>query len=206
MENKHKMKEKFAKALLHILETTPLEDVSIKEILEQSKLSKNTFYYYFDDKYELVDWIFELKMKENEEILTKALYLPNNFINVCNSLYDNRSFYLSCFSYFGHTKLYDSLFQIFFELWKSNLNMRKTRFQLRISEKEILMLAELKTYALIGVINNWMRNGMKEEDMEDFESMYKLLDRECFCPGPTAGYKLSESQLEESEWMQVYIS
>ena len=52
------LKEKIADALIKLLETKTLDKITIKEIVEICNTSRQTFYYYFKDIYDIVEWIF----------------------------------------------------------------------------------------------------------------------------------------------------
>lgn len=52
-------KHLLAQALEDLLETKPLNKVTVKELVEKSGVNRQTFYYNFPDIYALVEWIFE---------------------------------------------------------------------------------------------------------------------------------------------------
>lgn len=56
MEN---MKRKFASALVEMLETSTLDKITIKALAKHCGTSRQTFYYYFNDIYNIIEWIFE---------------------------------------------------------------------------------------------------------------------------------------------------
>ncbi|MCD7951216.1 MAG: TetR/AcrR family transcriptional regulator [Erysipelotrichaceae bacterium] len=55
---KQSSQDTFSEALNLLLETTPFEDITTLQIIEQSKLSRSTFYRYFNDKYDLLTYLF----------------------------------------------------------------------------------------------------------------------------------------------------
>ena len=58
MSNNNITKKAFAEAIKHLLTKKPLTKISVKDITEHCNISRNTFYYHFRDKYELINWIF----------------------------------------------------------------------------------------------------------------------------------------------------
>lgn len=58
MANEYMTKRSFADALKEIVKTKPLEKIFVKDITNYCGVSKNTFYYHFQDKYELLHRIF----------------------------------------------------------------------------------------------------------------------------------------------------
>lgn len=54
-----KTKQRLAIAIEEIMQTKPLEKITIQEICDHSFLTRQTFYHHFKDKYDLVNWIFD---------------------------------------------------------------------------------------------------------------------------------------------------
>ena len=48
-----------AESLQDLMRTHPLEKISVNDIVEHAGVGRNTFYYHFADKYDLVNWCFQ---------------------------------------------------------------------------------------------------------------------------------------------------
>lgn len=48
-----------AQALISLMEARPFDKISVNLLAHTAHVSRNTFYYYFADKYELVEWTFQ---------------------------------------------------------------------------------------------------------------------------------------------------
>ena len=59
MERKKTSPQLLADALLELSRKKPVDKITIREITEQSGLSNQTFYNYFQDKYDLMLWIYK---------------------------------------------------------------------------------------------------------------------------------------------------
>lgn len=57
-------KKRIAKAFKRQLAVKSFEKVSVVDIMQEAKMRRQTFYNYFVDKYELLDWIFETELQE----------------------------------------------------------------------------------------------------------------------------------------------
>lgn len=58
MNNSFRTKDIIANALLELSNRKPLSEISISDITDFCDLSRNTFYYHFKDKQELIFWIY----------------------------------------------------------------------------------------------------------------------------------------------------
>lgn len=59
MEGNEKTKYKMANSIKCLMETTPLDKITVKSIVEHCGMTRQTFYRNFQDKYDLVNWYFE---------------------------------------------------------------------------------------------------------------------------------------------------
>lgn len=188
MSNNLITKEALASALKSLLKEMPLSKISVKCITNYCNISRNTFYYHFKDKYELINWIFYSDMLQNVNSFNDPEKLTASFVNVCKCLYTNRKFYLACFQYVGQNSLYEYLFDFYYELWKINIDVRYTECGFKLTEDELNLMAKLKSHALVGIISDWVRDGMHDNYMNYFEQIHDILEFE------NAGYSLLSNE------------
>ena len=67
---------KLAKSLKDLMSNQPFEKLSVSDITNNCDLHRQTFYYHFDDKYELLDWIV---YKELIEPLVEGFTFDNMY-------------------------------------------------------------------------------------------------------------------------------
>lgn len=181
-------KDALANALKALLCQMPLSKISVKNITNYCNISRNTFYYHFKDKYELINWIFYSDMLENVNSFNDPGKLTESFVKVCKCLYANRKFYLACFQYVGQNSLYDYLYDFYYELWKINIDLHYTEFGLKLTEGELHIMAQMKSHALVGIISDWVKDGMHDNYMAYFEQVHSVLELEA------SGYSLLSNQ------------
>lgn len=58
------IKRQFVLALKKLMQSTPLDKISVVDIALEAELSRQTFYMHFKDRYDLVIYIFEQSFKE----------------------------------------------------------------------------------------------------------------------------------------------
>lgn len=171
-------KEYLASSLKELLKERPLAKISVKDITEHSGMSRNSFYYHFQDKYELINWVFYSDISGNESLFKHPSKLAENFISICKCLYNNREFYLACFQYAGQNSLFETLYQIYYRLWKDNLSMRYTMLGTCLSEEELDLMARLDAHAFVGITADWVKDGMRNNYMEYFRKISSFIDIE----------------------------
>ncbi len=105
-------KKALADALKELMETTPFEKISVTEISEACGMNRKSFYYHFKDKYDLVNWIFDVETRElvasfnQEETYTGRMEFLEK---LCDYLYENRDFYRRALKIEGQNSLSDHI-------------------------------------------------------------------------------------------------
>lgn len=86
-------KEVLAASMMELAKTKSVDKISIKEIVQNCGLTATTFYNHFQDKYQLLAWIYNRKVEalfaETSGIVTWHQFL----MAVCTPLQENRTFY-----------------------------------------------------------------------------------------------------------------
>lgn len=52
-------KESLGNALKKMLTIKPIDKITVKDLVEECGVNRQTFYYHFDDVYDLLEWVFE---------------------------------------------------------------------------------------------------------------------------------------------------
>ena len=168
-----------AESMKRLLTNRPLEKISVSDIAKDCCISRNTFYYHFRDKYDLVIWIFDTETadwlfaeEDTEESDVAILMRLSDYFR------ENRAFYRSAMSYEGQNSLRDHLYSLVYQ----RLEARLRRFLLRTDtpegERELRFAAEFYTTALTGLFVRWVLQGM-EEDIEGYhDCLWRILSGE----------------------------
>lgn len=197
MSNNSITKEALATALKKLLEQQSLSKISVKHITDYCNISRNTFYYHFKDKYELINWMFYTDMLENVNSFNDPSKLTESFVKVCKALYAERKFYFACFQYVGQNSLFESLYEIYYELWKINIDMGYSECGFKLSESELSLMAKLKAHALVGIIKDWVDEGMHDNYMKYFEQIREILDSESLGYSILSNQRMMEKRAEK---------
>ncbi len=79
--------------------------------------------------------------------------------------------------------MFDVLTELYMELWTKTLRERYANSGLDLSDDEIQLMAKMNTRAMVGMITDWVKKGMKDDYMNYSEQNAASLDRECFVVG-----------------------
>lgn len=126
MDRHDETKYIFAQAIKDLIKVVPLDKIAVTDIVTRSGMTRQTFYRYFKDKYDLVNWYFEklvlqsFRQMGNGCSLQEALQLKFAFIN------SEHSFFKEAFKSNDYNNLVNYDFNCIYEFYKGiiekNLN------------------------------------------------------------------------------------
>ena len=89
-------KRALASALRELMKEVPFDKIQVSHICDRCGMNRKSFYYHFKDKYDLLNWIFDMEFitfaqasKEDTNIDNRIEWIQG----ICNYFYENRSFY-----------------------------------------------------------------------------------------------------------------
>lgn len=102
MANSQITKRAVAVSLKQRMEHTPLEKITITDICDDCGLNRKSFYYHFQDKYQLIIWIFEEEIGRpiRQKVASNSVSL-SLAIELCEALATERAFYAGALSVTG---------------------------------------------------------------------------------------------------------
>ena len=167
-----------ADSLKQLMAGNSFDKISVAEIVEYSGLNRNSFYYHFRDKYDLVNWVFQTEFLDRIKI--GAEDSSWEFIEqICNYFYENRIFYINALSVKGQNSFSDYFSAKFYE-------MLAPRFAAMLGDRKNKDLyANLFADAFLAIILRWLKDGAKIAPDDFMQLLYETLT---FAP-PTKGNK-----------------
>lgn len=142
-------KHALAQALKELVKTKPIEKISIGNICDACGLNRKSFYYHFQDKYELINWIY------NTEFVQPALKKKYEhewelLEDVCRYFYENRDFYKKTFCIEGQNSFSEYFFSFACDL------ISKLIVDSFPEEPSVTPYAEFFTDAFVNAIKKWL--------------------------------------------------
>ena len=138
----------------------PFEKITISDITSECGLNRQTFYYHFQDKYELLNWIFyndvispfkdDFTIENwSEQLLQILRILKENskfYTNAINTPYGNefRKYFLNVI-----VKITDDILAQMTEGYN-------------VKQENLKFISEFFAYGIAGSIVKWVQTGMKE--------------------------------------------
>ena len=95
-------KQAVAAAMKELMSERPFSKITVSDIAGRSRLNRNSFYYHFKDKFDLVNWIFYTELLQTLNRQERAALSGWGLIEcLCGFLYRDRDFYINALSVSG---------------------------------------------------------------------------------------------------------
>ena len=102
-------KELLAESFYELMLTHDFEKITIKMITDSSNVIRPTFYYYFQDKYDLLEWIMVKKIFENTDKLIDMGMEIEALKCIFVSIDKDRKFFTNAFKITGQNSFEEML-------------------------------------------------------------------------------------------------
>jgi len=153
-------KNALANGLKQITKKKSFDKITILDITETCGLNRQTFYYHFQDKYELVDWIY---YNETISIIINDLTFETWSDRVLQMLTKMKSedyFYENTLKASFENGFREYLYRVTSELFYNIID--RIASNVDIAEDEKKFIAEFYSFGIVGIIISWAQHGMKE--------------------------------------------
>ena len=156
-------------SLKHLLLQKPLHKITINDITEDCGINRMTFYYHFKDIYDLVEW-------SCEEDARKALAgnrtydtWQQGFLQILQAVLENKPFIMTVYRSVSKEQIESYLYKLTFELIEGVVNEKAEGTGLPEEDKRFI--ADFYKYGFVGVMLDWIKDGMQEDYSTDRKSV-----------------------------------
>lgn len=157
-------KRALEESLKHLLLQKPLNKITINDITEDCGVNRMTFYYHFQDIYDLVEWSCEEDAKR--ALAGKKTYQTwqEGFLNIFHAVEEEKPFVMNVYRSVSREKLETYLYQATQGLLMGVVEEQSAGMDIPQSDKEFI--ATFYKYGFVGIMIDWIEHDMKEDPEE----------------------------------------
>lgn len=147
-------------SLKRLLLKKPLDKITIRDLTEDCGISRMTFYYHFKDIYDLVEWIcYE---DASQALQGKKTYdtWQEGLLQIFEAVMENKPFIMNVYHTLSRERIENYLFRLTHDLIMGVVNEKSQG--LSVSETEKNFIADFYKYSFVGIMLDWIKQGMKE--------------------------------------------
>ena len=160
-------------SLKNLLLKKPFDKITINDIAEDCGISRMTFYYHFKDIYDLVEWSCEEEAKRILEDKTNYDTWPEAFLALFEEVLRNKPFVLNVYRSVSREQIENYLYKVVQGLLLNIVNEKAAGMTVRDEDKKFI--ADFYKYAFIGLMLEWVKNGMKEDPKRIVSNLERMI-------------------------------
>ena len=166
-------KRALEQSLKNLLLKKPLTKITISDIAEDCGINRMTFYYHFKDIYDLVEWsCLEDARKALEEKKTHDTW-QEGLLNIFRAVLENKPFVMNVYHCIDHEQVEKYLKPLTDNLIMGVINEQSADITVREEDKEFI--ARVYSYIFIGIMLDWIKDGMKTEPKQIVDKLAILI-------------------------------
>lgn len=153
-----KTKFKLAKSLKDLMRSQPLEKITVKDIVEHCAVSRQSFYRLFQDKYDLVNWYFEVLAQQSFKQMGKQCTLREGLIKKFQFIEQEAVFFDQAFSLQDANSLINYDYACIYDFYKQLIEDEQDM----PLDEGLSFLLRMYCHGSIAMTVEWVKAGRKQ--------------------------------------------
>jgi probable dihydroxyacetone kinase regulator len=167
-------KKQLAISLKKLMSQSSLKNITVKDVVADCGVNRQTFYYHFQDIYDLLGWIFRTEALEAIGDYKTHKTWQLGFLKVFQYVEDNKAFCMNTFGSLGREHLEQFLNSITFDLLYGVVEELSTGSNITREDKRFI--ADFYSYAFAGLLLQWLKTGAKEKPGNIIKKLSTLIE------------------------------
>ncbi|EOO14867.1 MULTISPECIES: dihydroxyacetone kinase transcriptional activator DhaS [Bacillus cereus group] len=151
-------KKIIANSLKYLMETESFHKISVSDIMLHCQMRRQTFYYHFKDKFELLSWIYKEETKENIIDFLDYETWENIFDLLFDYFYENQKFYRNAFKVIEQNSFNHYLFEHTKNLYMKIIDELSMSCRFSLSDETKNTIASFYSHGFVGTIKDWIES------------------------------------------------
>ncbi len=166
-------KQSIADSVKELCHQKGFEKITIKDISEKCGINRQTFYYHFLDKYDLLEWIYKTELID---VFLKDLSFenwPDRLEQLLTAMKDDKAFYINTVT---HTEYYikNAMLLQAQQIFEQAIDtLDETR---KVNRPQRDFITRFFAFGLCGTIIDWVESGMESSPEYIRKNMTTLRD------------------------------
>lgn len=157
-------KQLIADSLKKLMAEKPLNKISIRELVADCGVNRQTFYYHFQDIYALLEWIIEKEIVSVLGNTDNFLTWQEAGVYFLRYLKQNSTVVLCALNSMGRTSLKKLLFNDIFKI--ATLYIENVSSDIKVSEENFNHIVHFYAISFGALLEDWLSTGMPNEPEE----------------------------------------
>lgn len=164
-------KYKLADSVKQCMKTTPVDRITVKDIVEGCGLTRQTFYRNFKDKYDLINWCFDKLVQQSLGKIETGSTVGDSLARKFAFILEEKAFFSGAFRSDDQNSLKEHDFELILQFYH-NLIARRTS---RPLDEELQFQLELYCRGSVYMTVKWVLGGMKDTPQQMADKLVEAI-------------------------------
>lgn len=166
-------KRKLADKLKELMKKKPFEKITVSELIRDCEINRKTFYYHFDDIYDLLKWTFEeeaIAVVKNYDLKSDSKEVINFVLDYCQ---ENHFLLINACDSVGRDSFRCFFYNDFYDIGLSIISEAERTCGKSVDEGYRSFLCSFYVEAISGILYNWIKsngNGFSRTEVVSYIS------------------------------------
>lgn len=160
-------------AFVRLLDQMPLDKITVRDIITECGISRNTFYYHYGDVYALLETLLRQEMQKLQAKHRPGDTWYDDLRVIFTHISQNRRRVYHIYHSINHSILTQYLFQATEGLFLEYV--REAAEGLDAAEEDLRFICFSYQSMFMGMLLDWLRRGMKGEPVDFLERAQRLM-------------------------------
>ena len=152
-------KKALADALKAALQNKPLDKITVKELVETCGINRQTFYYHFQDIYDLLGWIYQTEAIDAIRYKKSYDTWPQGLLAIFTYVGNNRQLCINTYRSLARDHLERFLDEVLNDLLGHVVDEIAVDTPATAEQKEFI--TRFYSHAFAGILLDWLKQGLK---------------------------------------------
>lgn len=151
-----------------------MNKITVKQLVDDCGLNRQTFYYHFQDIYDLLGWIYKTEAIERIAPFRSYHTWTDGFNKIFCYIESNKAFCCNTLNSLGRNHLDAYLYEMTNDLMLGVINELADGMEVSAEDKQFM--ANFYTLAFTGLVIQWMKNDMKDRPQHIIAKLNVLIE------------------------------
>ena len=153
-------KFRLADAVKECMKTTPVEDITVRQICSVCGVTRQTFFRSFHDRDDLINWYFNIILNESFHRLGSGGTVYEGLVRKFEYIHQEELFFSAAFHSDSQNSLKDHDFRMIFDFYRNLIRDKTGSFP----DDEISALLEMYCQASVYMTVKWVLSGISTSE------------------------------------------
>jgi len=166
-------KQVLADSLKKLMAEKAFNKIRVDDIIRSCGLTRQSFYYHFKDKYDLMNWIYYTETARFMASYDSLEHWTDGLIDLCYYMQQNKTFYKNALNTMGQNSFPEYLHNYISTV---SISAIEGMLDAEYDQEKWDFIVSFFATAFVAIIVRWANNGMKDDPAEYVTKIRGLFD------------------------------